>query len=48
MKYTAAKEIFEMYPGYVRGVVVAKGATNGEQENTEILALLREAEEAVR
>ena len=48
MKYTAAKEIFEMYPGYVRGVVVAKGVTNGEQENAEILALLREAEETVR
>ena len=48
MKYTAAKEIFEMYPGYVRGVVVARGVTNGEQENTEILALLREAEETVR
>ena len=37
-----------MYPGYVRGVVVARGVTNGEQENAEILALLREAEEAVR
>jgi len=48
MKYTAAKEIFEMYPGYVRGVVVAKGVTNGGQENVEILALLREAEEMVR
>jgi DNA/RNA-binding domain of Phe-tRNA-synthetase-like protein len=48
MKYTAAKEIFEMYPGYVRGVVVAKGVTNGEQENADILALLREAEEMVR
>jgi DNA/RNA-binding domain of Phe-tRNA-synthetase-like protein len=48
MKYTAAKEIFEMYPGYVRGVVVARGVTNGEQQNADILALLREAEEAVR
>jgi DNA/RNA-binding domain of Phe-tRNA-synthetase-like protein len=48
VKYTAAKEIFEMYPGYVRGVVVARGVTNGEQENVEILALLREAEETVR
>jgi DNA/RNA-binding domain of Phe-tRNA-synthetase-like protein len=48
MKYTAAKEIFGMYPGYVRGVVVARGVTNGEQENAEILALLREAEETVR
>ena len=48
MKYTAAKEIFEMYPGFVRGVVVARGVTSGEQENLEILALLREAEEAVR
>jgi DNA/RNA-binding domain of Phe-tRNA-synthetase-like protein len=48
MKYTVAKEIFEMCPGYVRGVVVARGVTNGEQENVEILALLREAEETVR
>jgi DNA/RNA-binding domain of Phe-tRNA-synthetase-like protein len=48
MKYTAAKEIFEMCPGYVRGVVVARGVTNGEQQNAEILALLREAEETVR
>jgi DNA/RNA-binding domain of Phe-tRNA-synthetase-like protein len=48
MKYTAAKEIFEMYPGYMRGVVVARGVTNGEQENTDILVLLREAEETVR
>ena len=48
MKYTAAREIFEMYPGYVRGVVVARAVTNGEQENAEILALLREAEETVR
>ncbi len=48
MKYTVAKEIFEMYPGYVRGVVVARGVTNGGPEKAEILALLREAEEAVR
>ena len=48
MKYTAAKEIFEMYPGYVRGVVVARGVTNGGEENAEILALLREAEGTVR
>jgi DNA/RNA-binding domain of Phe-tRNA-synthetase-like protein len=48
MKYTVTKEIFEMCPGYVRGVVVARGVTNGERENTEILALLREAEETVR
>jgi DNA/RNA-binding domain of Phe-tRNA-synthetase-like protein len=48
MKYTAAKEIFEMYPGYVRGVVVARGVANGEQQNADILALLREAEETVR
>ena len=45
MKYTAAQEIFEMYPGYVRGVVVARGVTNGEQENAEILALRQAAEE---
>jgi DNA/RNA-binding domain of Phe-tRNA-synthetase-like protein len=47
MRYTAAKEIFEMYPGYVRGVVVTRGVANREQQNAEILALLREAEATV-
>ena len=37
-----------MYPGYARGVVVVDGLHNGEEENSEIVALLREAEAQVR
>jgi DNA/RNA-binding domain of Phe-tRNA-synthetase-like protein len=48
VKYTVAQEIFEMYPGYLRGVVVAKGARNGQEERAEIVQLLRAAEEEVR
>jgi DNA/RNA-binding domain of Phe-tRNA-synthetase-like protein len=48
MKYHVAPAIFEMYPGYVRGVVIADQLHNGEAENPEILALLRAAETEVR
>jgi DNA/RNA-binding domain of Phe-tRNA-synthetase-like protein len=48
LKYTVAKEIFDMNPGYVRGVVVARGARNGEEERAEIVQLLRDSEETVR
>ncbi len=48
MRYHVAPEIFDMYPGYVRGVVVADELSNGEAENPEILALLRSAETEVR
>jgi DNA/RNA-binding domain of Phe-tRNA-synthetase-like protein len=48
VKYTAAKEIFEMYPGYVRGVVAAHGTDNSGPENPDIVALLRQAEQGVR
>ncbi len=37
-----------MYPGYQRGVVVATGVENGEEEREDIAGLLREAEELVR
>ncbi len=48
MRYTVAEDVFQMYPGYVRGVVVATGVHNGQEERAEIVQLLREAEEAVR
>ncbi len=48
MKYSIAPEIVERYPGYVRGVVVVRGAENSGPENPEIVALLRQAEESVQ
>lgn len=44
MNYAVAPEIFELFPGYVRGVVVADGLSNGLGENPELLGLLRQAE----
>jgi DNA/RNA-binding domain of Phe-tRNA-synthetase-like protein len=48
MKYDVAPQIFQMYPGYVRGVVVADHLLNGTAENPAILALLRAAESQIR
>lgn len=48
MQYRVSSDIFEMYPGYVRGVVVAEGIRMGQTENPEITALLRKAEADVR
>jgi DNA/RNA-binding domain of Phe-tRNA-synthetase-like protein len=45
--YSIAPEIFEMFPGYVRGVVIAQGVKNGPSPG-ELIALLRAAEEEVR
>ena len=45
--YTIAPEIFERFPGYVRGVVLAHGVTNGLSPE-ELIQTLRETEEAVR
>ncbi|MFH0915323.1 MAG: phenylalanine--tRNA ligase beta subunit-related protein [bacterium] len=45
--YSIAAEIFAHYPGYVRGVVVAHGVTNGPSP-PDLLRSLREAEESVR
>ena len=45
--YSIAPEIFEMFPGYVRGVVIARGVQNGPSPE-ELIALLRQAEEEAR
>jgi len=42
-----ADEIFQRFPGYVRGVVIAHELTNGPSP-PELLGLLREAEASVR
>ena len=47
MKISIAPEVFEKWPGYRRYVVVGKGLDNAE-EDTALLALLREAELGVR
>ncbi len=45
--YTVAPEVFAQFPGYVRGVVVAQGLTNGESP-PELQSLLRDAEASLR
>ena len=45
--YSVAKQVFDKYPGYVRGVVVAYELTNGVSP-PELVQLLRDAEEYVR
>ena len=45
MNYSVSEKIFEEFPGYVRGVVVAEGVSNGESPPG-LVALLREAEES--
>ncbi len=47
LTYRIAPEIFALYPGYCRGVVVARGFSNGPSTPT-VTALLREAEAALR
>ncbi len=47
LSYTIADEVFTRFPGYVRGVVLAYGVTNGPSP-AELVALLRTAEDAVR
>jgi DNA/RNA-binding domain of Phe-tRNA-synthetase-like protein len=44
---TVSKEVFQLFPGYVRGVVVAHGVTNGPSPD-ELTSLLRDAEESLR
>ena len=47
-KYCLVSEaVFAQFPGYVRGVVVAHGLTNGEAPEA-LVSLLREAEESLR
>ncbi|MDI9389236.1 MAG: phenylalanine--tRNA ligase beta subunit-related protein [Synergistota bacterium] len=45
--YTVADEVFAEFPGYVRGIVIARGLTNGPSPD-ELTSLLREAEESLR
>jgi DNA/RNA-binding domain of Phe-tRNA-synthetase-like protein len=45
--YAIAPEIFQRFPGYRRGVVLAYGVTNGPSPE-ELIQKLRKAEEAVR
>jgi DNA/RNA-binding domain of Phe-tRNA-synthetase-like protein len=45
--YTISEEVFGQFPGYVRGVVLAEGVTNGESPE-ELVSLLRAAEESLR
>ena len=45
--YRIADDIFQRFPGYVRGVVIAHELTNGPSPQA-LLDLLREAEAAVR
>jgi DNA/RNA-binding domain of Phe-tRNA-synthetase-like protein len=47
LHYEIAAEIFERFPGYVRGVVVAHGVTNGAAPEA-LVAMLREAETSIR
>jgi DNA/RNA-binding domain of Phe-tRNA-synthetase-like protein len=45
--YSIAPEIFERFPGYVRGVVIAHDVKNGPSP-AELVQMLREAEASVR
>lgn len=45
--YSIAPKIFERFPGYIRGVVVAHGVTNGPSP-PELVQMLRDAEASVR
>lgn len=47
LHYEIAPEIFDRFPGYVRGVVVAHGVSNGPAPEA-LVAMLREAEASVR
>ncbi len=47
LTYSVSAEIFDKYPGYARGVVVALGVHNGPSPN-KLVQLLRAAEDSVR
>lgn len=47
LHYKIAPEIFERFPGYVRGVLVAHGVSNGPSPEG-LVAMLREAEALLR
>lgn len=46
-QYVVSPEIFQQFPGYTRGVVVALNVSNGPSPPS-LIGLLREAEESVR
>lgn len=45
--FTVSHEVFNRFPGYVRGVVIAHGLTNGESPEA-LVAEMRAAEDSVR
>ena len=45
--YSTSPDIFRLFPGYVRGVVIAHGVRNGPSPE-ELVQMLRQAEESVR
>lgn len=47
LTYSIAPEVFAAFPGYRRGVVVARGVRNGDSP-AELLAMLRSEEEGAR
>jgi DNA/RNA-binding domain of Phe-tRNA-synthetase-like protein len=47
MRYSISSAVLDSFPGYVRGVVVARACRNSAL-NAELMVLLREAEAAVR
>lgn len=46
-RYAVADAVFEAFPHYVRGVVIARGVANGPS-SPELVELLRQAEDSVR
>lgn len=46
-QYTISAEVFERFPGYLRGVVVAHAVRNGESP-ADLVRMLRDAEASVR
>ncbi len=47
LRYTVATEVFDRFPGYLRGVVLAYGVSNRASPD-DLVALLRAAEQSVR
>jgi DNA/RNA-binding domain of Phe-tRNA-synthetase-like protein len=47
LQYSIADEVFERFPGYTRGVVLAHGVENKESP-ADLVSLLRAAEDSVR
>ncbi len=45
--FTVSQEVFNRFPGYVRGVVIAEGLTNGESPEA-LISAMRSAEDSVR